>query len=219
MIRAALIAGTLAVAASAVAAEAVAVLVEERTREALGPRFPDEGEVRVTFTHAGVEDAMVLSAYWMDEETGQFIANAVDDDGTIHRLTGYAVVRVPVAVPVRRLMPGDIVTADDLQVIELPQGRLGSFAVPQAERLVGMEVRSMLAQGRPVMAQSIQKPLVVARGQSVTIRFDDGQLALSAPGRALRDAHEGQEVKVVNVVSNQTVIGVAGADGSVTVTR
>ncbi|MHA6345239.1 flagellar basal body P-ring formation chaperone FlgA [Roseivivax sp. CAU 1761] len=213
------LAAALSAAAAGAAAEPVTQLVEDKAREDFGARFPDRGEIRVALTHAPVEDAMLLSAFWIDEETGQFIANALTETGETHRLTGYAVVRVPVAVPVRQMMPGEIVQEADLQIVDLPQGRLGSFTVPDAEKLVGMEVRSLLAKGRPVMAQAIQEPLVISRGQAVTIRYDDGRLALTAPGRALRDAHAGQEVKVVNVVSNQTVIGRAAADGTIEVTR
>ncbi len=40
-------------------------------------------------------------------------------------------------------------------------------------------------------------------------------LALRSPGRALSDAHEGQEIRIVNLISNKTVIGIATGDGTV----
>ena len=51
------------------------------------------------------------------------------------------------------------------------------------------------------------------------IRFDDGSIVLTAPGRALNDAASGDTVRVVNLVSNLSLVGTAQADGTVEVTR
>ncbi|MFD1342040.1 flagellar basal body P-ring formation chaperone FlgA [Litorisediminicola beolgyonensis] len=197
----------------------LAELIEEKTRATLGLRVPDTAAIRVAFTAKPVDEAMVLSAFWMDEGTGQFLANAVTEAGGVHRIGGVAVVSVPVTVPTRSIMPGEIIGAGDLESVDLPLGRIGAFTLSDPESLIGKEVKSLLTAGRPVMAQAVQEPLVIARGAEVSIRFSDGQLSLSAPGRALRDAHVGQEVKVVNIATNATVIGVATATGDVEIPR
>jgi flagella basal body P-ring formation protein FlgA len=63
------------------------------------------------------------------------------------------------------------------------------------------------------------QPLVIDRGDEVTITFSDGAMRLTAPGRALSDAHRGQEVRIVNTSSNTTLTGTAMAEGIVEVTR
>ncbi len=209
----------LAVLAGAAAAAPLDLLVEERAREEYGATLPEAGGFSITLSTAPVEEAMLITAYWMDTATGQFVANVVTEAGVQHRIAGYAIYTVPVPVPLRRMMPGEVITESDLGAVEMPAARVGSFAIAEASKLVGKEVRSMLAQGRPIMAQSVQEPLVIARGQEVAIRYDDGRLQLTAPGRALRDAHAGQEIKVVNLSSNSTVIGTAAGDGSVEVRR
>ena len=200
-------------------AEALEVLIEEKARAEFGPTLPESGEFEITAKAGGLEEAVMLSAFWMDKASGQFVANAVTEGGDLRRITGLALLTVPVPVPVRRMLPDEIITEADLRVLRLPHGRVGSFAVIRSEELVGMQVRSLLAQGRPVMAQAVQAPRIIDRGDKVAIRYSDGLLELTAPGRALADAHRGQEVKIVNLVSNTPVVGIATAEGLVEVTR
>ena len=84
---------------------------------------------------------------------------------------------------------------------------------------VRVQVRRMLAQGRPVMRQSVMEPLVIGRGDKVNILYDDGRLVVTAPGRALTDAHRGQDVRIVNLVSNNALTAVAREEGLVEVIR
>lgn len=195
------------------------VLVEERARELWGPQLPEGANVRVRLSDRSLPEAVMLSAFWMDRDTGRFLANAVTDDGRTTRIEGLALATLDVPVPARRLMPGEIIGESDLQTVELPVRRVGSYTLTAREDLIGMEVRRMLAQGHQVMAQSVISPLVIDRGEKVTIQYDDGRLVLNAPGRAMNDAHEGQEITVVNLVSNKTLRAVARGAGLVEVIR
>ena len=219
MLRAAFAAVILALAALPVAAVPVAELVAEKARDSFGPELPEDADFRITLQSAGISEAELISAFWMDRATGQFLANAVRADGGVTRLQGLAILTLEVPVPLRKMMPGEMLRESDLQMVELPYARLGSFALTDSARLIGKEVKRMLPRGRPIMAQSVAEPLVIARGDKVSIEFDDGRLALSAPGRALGDAHRWQEVRVVNLVSNALVTGIARADGRVEIIR
>ena len=200
-------------------AEALDVLIEEKARAEFGAALPDTGDFEITVQPRELEEAVMLSAFWMDKATGQFVANAVTGAGDMRRVSGLALLTVPVPVPVRRILPEEFITEADLKVLRLPHGRVGGFAVTRAEDLVGMQVRSLLLQGRPVMAQAVQPPRIIDRGDKVVLRYTDGLLQLTAPGRALADAHRGQEVKIVNLVSNASLVGIATAEGVVEVTR
>ncbi|MGX9855005.1 flagellar basal body P-ring formation chaperone FlgA [Limimaricola variabilis] len=208
-----------ALAASAASAAPLPVLVEERARDHLGPSVPERAEFEIGFAGNPPSEAALIAEFWMDPTTGRFVANAVGDTGELHRVSGLASVMVPLPVPNRRLMPGDIVAASDLTELRLPQARLGPYAVIDPEAVIGMQVRRMLPEGRPVMVQSVMQPLVIERGDEVAISFTDGALRLKAPGRALSDAHRGQEVRIVNTSSNTTLTGIAAAEGLVEITR
>lgn len=200
-------------------AEPLSSLVEEQARTVYGNEVPPGSDISVMTTTGAIHEAVVLSAFWMDRKSGKFLANAVSESGMEHRIAGYAIVTVKVAVPTRKIFPGEVLSMEDLQIVDIPQMRLGSFAVTDPDTLIGKEVKSLLTPGRQIMAQAIREPLVVRRGQKVSIQFVSDRLELSAPGRALGDAHAGEELKVVNTISNTTVLGVARPDGTVEIMR
>lgn len=207
------------ISASMAQAVPISVLVDEKARESVGAAMPARGRFDISIQPGAPEKAVIISAWWMDAATGRYIANVVTHSGETRRISGMATLTVSVPVPLRRMMPGDIIDETDLGVIDLPAARLGAYAVIDPADLTGMQVRSLLTEGRPVMTQSVMEPLVVNRGDLVTIRYLDGALELSSPGRALANAHRGQDVRIVNLVSNATVSGIASADGIVEVSR
>lgn len=204
---------------AAVLAENVKTLIEESARDRLGAELPDAAGFHITLPSGASEEAMMLSAFWMDKETGQYLANAVSEDGTVTRLSGLAIPTMDIPVPLKRMLPGERIAASDLGSVKLPLARVGGYTVTSREDLVDMEVRRMLTQGRPIMTQSVTKPIIIDRGDRISIRYDDGQLALSAPGKALTEAHQGQEVRVVNLASNSTLTGIAAGKGIVEIIR
>lgn len=214
-----LLSSLFALCASAALAVPVEELVSEQAAESLGVEMPEHGAFQITFQRKDYDEAELISAFWMDRTTGQFLANAVLPGGTVMRLQGLAVLTVPVTVPVRRMMPGEVITEADVQTIDMPHARIGVFALTDHDALVGKQVRRTLTQGRPVMAQSVTEPLVITRGDKVSIQFNDGRLSLSAPGRALDDGFRGAEIRVVNLVSNTLVTGVAMPGGLVEIVR
>jgi flagella basal body P-ring formation protein FlgA len=199
-------------------ADDFAALVEERARAMPALRIPDEGRFTVTY-QPEIEGAVLISRFWMDPATGQFLAEAVLETGATERASGLALVTVPVPVPARRLMPDEIIGEADIVTVDIPAARINGFAVTDPDALLGQQVRRMLPEGRPIMAQSVMAPLVVTRGERVQIRLEDGGLILSAPGRALADAAQGEPVRVVNLVSNLSLVGFATNAGVVEVIR
>ncbi|MBE9637130.1 flagellar basal body P-ring formation chaperone FlgA [Salipiger mangrovisoli] len=200
-------------------AESPDVLIEEQARMNWGAALPSEANLRVRFKGTQIEDAETISAFWMDRDSGQFLANALTEEGVTHRLQGFVIATQTLPVPTRRLMPGEVIGATDIKTVEMPLSRVGAFTIVDEAKLDGMQVRRMLAQGRPVMTQSVMQPLVIGRGDKVNILYDDGRLVVTAPGRALTDAHRGQDVRIVNLVSNTPLVAVARGEGLVEVIR
>jgi len=216
--RAVLLMIVLAFGPTAAVADSLADLVEERARASLNATMPDDGYFTIGY-RPEIEDAVLISRFRLDAPTGQFLAEVVRETGEVERISGLALILVPVPVPARRLMPDEIIAETDLVTVDLPLGRLNDFSVTDVSDLVGFQVRRMLPEGRPVMVQSVMAPLVIDRGERVRIRFEDGSLVLTAPGRALNDAAAGDTVRVVNLVSNMSLVGTARPDGIVEVVR
>ncbi len=205
---------TLLPAVPAAAADIVSLVTERATQE-FGPGMPDKGFFRVRLVEGLPREGEFIREFWIDRDTGQFIANVITDRGDVRRVWGVATLTQPVPVPVRRIMPDTIVQPEDIEMVDMPWARVNAYAITDAEALVGMQVRRMLSPGRPVQVQSVQPPIIISRGERVTIQLNFGGLELAVSGKAISDAHLGQEVRVVNLSSNKTVVGVARADGLV----
>lgn len=118
--------------------------------------------------------------------------------GTLERL---------IEVPVLRdaVRNGDIIGAQHLQWIEVTRRDIQADTVINAEHLLGMTPRRMLMPGKPVRQSELDTPKLVSRGQTITIIYEDGPIALSAKGRALQDGAKGETVRVVNIASNRSI--------------
>lgn len=212
---AALVAAAMSLAAVPSMASDIAGLVSERAAQEFGAAMPERGFFNIRLAEGGPREGSFIREFWIDRDTGQFIANVITDLGEVRRVWGVATLTQPVPVPVRRLMPDDIVRAEDIEMVDLPWARVNAYAVTETSALVGMQVRRMLSPGRPVQVQSVQPPIIISRGERVTIQLSYGTLELAAEGKAISDAHLGQEVRVVNLSSNKTIVGIARADGLV----
>lgn len=192
-------------------------LIEERAFAEIGHVLPDNSRIAVSMAEGMISEGSFVKEFWMDPDSGQFIANVVSEYGETHRVWGLAVTTIEVPVPARRLFPDEIVQPTDVSMVEIPLQRLGTFAIHDADDLIGKQVRRMLVAGRPVPRQSVVPPRVIERGEKVKIVLRHGGLSLTATGRAMADAHLGQPLRVVNLSSNKAINAVATGAGIVEV--
>lgn len=85
--------------------------------------------------------------------------------------------------------------------------------------LVGMEARTALYAGRPVMPADVGFPAIIDRNQIVLLVYDSGGLLISTDGRALGRGGAGETIRVMNLASKATVNARIGADGAAYVTH
>ncbi|MDA3889441.1 MAG: flagellar basal body P-ring formation chaperone FlgA [Allgaiera sp.] len=195
----------------------VSRLIAEKATAATGAAMPPSASYEVELAPGSIESGTLVSAFRMDPASGAFAANVETQAGETWRVTGLATLMMPVPVPVRRILPDAILTKQDFAVVKLPYQQLNSFTVTSLRRLDGMQVRRVLTAGRPVMEQSVSPPIVVSQGDRVSIEYHKGRMQLTAPGRAITSAEADHEVRVINLVSNRTVTGIARAAGVVEV--
>lgn len=189
----------------AAAAGPVETVLAEELRDSLGPMVPEGAAVSVSLGRpfAGPVDAVREVSY--DPRDGSFRA-LVSSGERMVELAGQVGIEVDVPVPVRRLHPGDIITAADLGTVRLPLQRAGGFVTDAAE-LIGLSPRRMMSAGRLIRAGSVGAPIVVRRNRPVTLVYEDGPLMLAAGGRALQDGGVGDLVRVMNIASSAVVTG------------
>jgi flagella basal body P-ring formation protein FlgA len=115
--------------------------------------------------------------------------------------------------PVRAIRSKTVLQPEDLTVVE------GSApgAIESLEEAVGLEAKVALYPGRPILPGQLGAPALVERNAMVRMRYVDGPLSIVTDGRALDRAAAGEPVRVMNLVSRQTVTGTVAADGSIEV--
>ncbi|MEM6743438.1 MAG: flagellar basal body P-ring formation chaperone FlgA [Pseudomonadota bacterium] len=121
-----------------------------------------------------------------------------------------------VLVAARSLPARSIVTERDVMLARLPAS---SGALSSPEAAVGLETRGAIPAGRPVRSDDLSEPAVVERNERVTLRFRAGALSISTEGLALDRVGVGRRVRVMNLSSRRTVVGVASGPGVVEVVR
>ena len=152
-----------------------------------------------------------------DTFTASVAAPSADDPQATMNLSGS--IRYLVSVPVLRstMKNGDIIGDRDIDSIEIYAKELQPDMILDAEALVGMTPRRVMAPGKPVRGIDIITPELVSRGDNVTLVFDSAPLFLTAKGKALQNGGKGDLVRVVNIASNRTIEGTVTADGTVVV--
>jgi flagella basal body P-ring formation protein FlgA len=114
-------------------------------------------------------------------------------------------------VATRTIRARTLVLPDDVVLVstELP----GALSDPAAA--VGLEAKVAIYPGKPLHPGDLGPPTLVERNQTVTLIYLAGGLAISTEGRALARGAEGDEVRVMNLGSRNTVTGRVGPDGEV----
>lgn len=156
----------------------------------------------------------------LDERTGRFSAKLLAPAGnpiivrTVHgRLR--TVVKVPVLA--RRLTKGQVISREDVTLIPVDARRVKSDTVTDVSQLIGMAPRRMLRNHVPVRLSDVRRPLLVSKGEMVTLMLRTPAMTLTARGKAAESGSKGDLIRVINVQSKRPVAGVVAGPGMVVV--
>jgi flagella basal body P-ring formation protein FlgA len=111
-------------------------------------------------------------------------------------------------VAARPLAQGATVAANDLAIQRGDLAQLPAGIVTSPEAAVGRKLAVGIAAGQPVREEVLRMQLVVQQGQAVTVVSRGKGFQVSASGRAITNAHDGQVVQV-RMSSGQVVSGIA----------
>jgi flagella basal body P-ring formation protein FlgA len=109
---------------------------------------------------------------------------------------------VRVVVPAHDIARGDTIGESDL-----------TYATVD-----GADLMSGLPAGRPFRGDDVRRPIVVTKGQTVTMEFAVPGVQLSAMGRAMSEGGIGDTVTVQNPVSYRMISATVTAPGTVRAT-
>ena len=125
-------------------------------------------------------------------------------------------VMTDIPVLTRNIRSGEIISAEDIAVQSINVRGYDQF-VTGADQLVGQSARRALVANRPIRPLDIGQPVLITRGQLVTILYQTDNMALTATGKAMENAGINQAITVINGQSNRTIQAVVSGPNLVTV--
>jgi flagella basal body P-ring formation protein FlgA len=123
----------------------------------------------------------------------------------------------PVIVAARSLTRDTILAPGDIRVAKLGPGISGYGTLADPAQVIGQRLRRSLEAGAPVSAALLDAPLLVKRGQQVTLEALAGNFAVRVSGVARTDGALGQLIEVENGSSGKTVQAVVRSERTVEV--
>lgn len=152
----------------------------------------------------------VITVEQIDQDpSGRFTASlAVAAEGAELqrlRLAGTVVHMVELPVPVRRLTPGTLITAEDLRLARIRTTAVRGEVAQTIAQATGHALRIALAPGQPVPLAELTRPVAVAKGATVVMQLNAPGLQLLGQGRALDQGAIGDRILVLNPASKAIV--------------
>ena len=203
--------------------------IAARIGEAIAMRVPTHGQYRVTLPDPGYQLALPdsargtydIAALTYDPARHTFTAalaytNAIGEREYV-RMTGHAAAFVTVPALTRDVAAGETIAETDLTTVEVIATRSATLMTSAAD-LAGQSARRPLRAHTPLSAADVRKPIMVKRGELVTVIYAIDGIELSAQGQAQADAGKGDTVPVLNIRSRRTIEARVIGSGLVTVT-
>jgi flagella basal body P-ring formation protein FlgA len=123
-----------------------------------------------------------------------------------------------IVVPAHDIARGDVIGESDLTYTTVDGAALMSGVPTKMDEIKGMQTRRMLAAGQPFRGDDVRKPIVITKGETVTMQFTVPGVELTAMGRAMSEGGIGDTVTVQNPASYRMIAGVVIAPGTVRAT-
>ncbi len=203
--------------------------IATKIAETLAARIPVAGRYHVAFADpafvltlpAAAQGRFDLAALTFDAARQVFAASLTyagpSGQLQITNATGMAYPVIDVPALAHDLASGEMIGDQDLVTIELPAERASATLVTSAEMLTGQAARRPLHARQPIFAFDVKKPVIVRKGELVTIVFALPGIELTAAGQALADGGKGEVVPVLNARSRRTIEGRVSGAGTVSV--
>ena len=125
---------------------------------------------------------------------------------------------VAVLVARRPLNRGELPAEADLEIATRRVGGLGTQYLTRTADISGRRLRHPLAPGQPVTADALATPVLVERGQQVTLVARATGFSIRASGVSLDAGGNGDRIRARSLSSGRIVQGVVQADGTVAAT-
>jgi flagella basal body P-ring formation protein FlgA len=125
---------------------------------------------------------------------------------------------VRIVVPAHDIARGDTIGESDLTYASIDGAALMSGLPTKMSEMLGLQARRTLTAGQPFRGDDVRRPIIVTKGQTVTMQFVVPGVELTAMGRAMSEGGAGDTVTVQNPVSYCMISAIVIAPGAVRAT-
>lgn len=190
----------------------------------IAERIPISGRYRVTLADPSVlpaaETNFTIAALNYDPARQNFWATLsfTGQGGTEYvRLTGSAIPVIDVPALSHDVALGETVNVADLTTIELPLERASAALLTSSAVIAGQAAKRALRARTALFAYDLKKPILVKKGELVSVVYALPGIELTTQGQVQADAGKGDTVSVLNTRSRRTIEARVTAAGTVTV--
>jgi flagella basal body P-ring formation protein FlgA len=198
-------------AAQEIATAELARAVEEHAPELLaeGERVRDVDVAASVRIPPGAYETRLTQVGPARAASRRFELALVQDDTTVATVPARVEVEAfgPVVVARRQIDRGATIGHDDVAVEERDVSGLGAAVLRDVRDAVGKEAHVPLAPGMTVSSQALANPVLVRRGDVVTVVVETPGMRLSLPADALDGGAAGAHVRALNRTSKQEIAG------------
>ena len=175
----------------------------------------DDRAVRLLIP-AEASDDIAVDDLSIEPRSGRFsvlvTAPAGSAEAAPRRVAGRVIRMVTLPVLAHAMMPGDTISSRDIANARLAAERVAADALSDARELLGKTPRRPLRAQEPLRLGDVQAPLVLHKGDLVTIVLETPAMRLTTEGRVLEDGAMGAAIHVANTRSGRVIDArVAGA--------
>ncbi|MBT8440366.1 MAG: flagellar basal body P-ring formation protein FlgA, partial [Gammaproteobacteria bacterium] len=121
-----------------------------------------------------------------------------------------------IVVTADALPRGKILTENDFRHVSYDVSKLPAGYI-EDDRGIGMELKRRLSRGVPLTINMLRKPIIIKRGQQVSIIATTGRMEVRMPGKALAHGAAGDRIRVMNLKSKKKVEGTVTPSGNIRV--
>ena len=154
-----------------------------------------------------------------DRSSGRFSAivhaPANSRDAVQIEIKGQAHAVMDVPVLTSRVAAGDKITKNDIGWIKLRLDRTGRGVITDASEMIGMAPKRYIRANSPVRSADLRRPVVVAKGSTVTMIVSVPGMTLAMLGKALENGGIGDAISIRNSQTRKVVEGVVSGPGRI----
>lgn len=110
---------------------------------------------------------------------------------------------------------GDVLSQNDISIQSRRLSNDNARYITEIDDIIGKQAKRALTAGTELRYSDLKTPIIVERGQMVSIVSGGAGLRVSMQGKALASGGSGDRIMVANVKTGKRVEGVVARDGSV----